>query len=275
MPYLFLPLSIFLFGLIIGSFLNCVIYRFALQSFAEQNLGGQEKEKGFTKGRSYCPNCKHKLAFWDLIPILSFVILRGKCRYCQQKISLQYPLVEITTAILFLLIFYYTKYDILYTIYGLIIASFLIIIFVFDLKHYIILDKIIYPAIGIAFFYQLLEIWNFGNWNISETWNLVFAIIPSLFFLAIILFSRGQWMGLGDFKLAILMGLFLGWPYVLIAFFFAFFIGATVGVGLIIFKKKTMKSEVPFAPFLIIGTFLAMFFGSQIITWLFPLLLLK
>ena len=265
---LFLPLFIFIFGLIIGSFLNCVIYRLALPNFSLKNLGG-------LRNRSYCPYCQHQLSFWDLIPVLSFIILRGKCRYCQNKISLQYPLVEIATGILFLLIFYYTKYDILYTIYGLIISCLLIIIFVYDLKHYIIPDKIIYPAIIIVFFYQLFEIWNFGNWNISETWNLVFAIIPSLFFLAIILFSRGQWMGLGDFKLAILMGLFLGWPNILVALFFAFFIGATVGVGLIIFKKKTMKSEVPFAPFLIIGTFLVMFFGSQIITWLFPLLLLR
>jgi leader peptidase (prepilin peptidase)/N-methyltransferase len=258
----FLPLFIFLFGLIIGSFLNCIVYRL-------------EKEQSFLKGRSYCPSCKHKLGFWDLIPVLSFICLKGKCHYCQKKISSQYPLVELITGILFLLIFYYAKYDIFYTTYILIIATLLILIFICDLKHYIIPDEFIYPAIAITFFYQLFEIWNFGNWNLFGIWDLGFGILPAFFFLAIILFSHGQWMGLGDFKLAIFMGLFLGWPYVLIALFLAFFLGAIVGIGLIIFKKKTMKSEMPFGPFLIIGTFLVMFLREQFTTWFSSFFLLK
>ena len=258
---LLLLLLIFLFGLIIGSFLNCVIYRL-------------EKEQSFIKGRSYCPDCKHQLGFWDLIPVLSFIVLGGKCRYCQNKISLQYPLVELSTALLFVLISLaqpgYAR-----LVFLIIITCLLIIIFVYDLKHYIIPDKIIYSAIIITFFYQLFEIWNFGHWDLFRISDLGFGILPAFFFLAIILFSRGQWMGLGDFKLAVFMGLFLGWPNILIALFFAFFIGAIIGLGLIAFKGKTLKSEIPFGPFLIIGTFLAMFFGNQIITWFFPLFLLK
>jgi prepilin signal peptidase PulO-like enzyme (type II secretory pathway) len=156
-----------------------------------------------------------------------------------------------------------------------VVSSFLIIIFIYDLKHYIIPDKIIYPAIGITFIYQLFGIWNFGQWDLFRISDLGFGILPSLFLLAIILISRGQWMGFGDFKLAILMGLFLGWPNILVALFSAFFIGAIIGTGLIVAGRKKLSSEVPFGPFLVTGTFLAMFFGDALTSWYLNLFLLK
>ena len=103
-------LFIFVFGTICGSFLNCVIYRLALPSFSLKNLGG-------LKGRSYCPHCKHILNWRDLIPIFSFLILKGKCRYCSQKISWQYPLVELATGILFVLVIHYTFSNFLFSIF--------------------------------------------------------------------------------------------------------------------------------------------------------------
>ena len=269
---------LFFFGLSLGSFLNSVIFRL--------ETGGS-----FFRGRSFCPNCQHILSWQDLIPIFSFLILKGKCRYCQQKISWQYPLVELATGILFVLLWNYkllplnnippssflfppscfllpTSFLLIPTSFFLLLIScFLIIIFVYDLKHYLIPDKIIYLAIGLALFYQFFKIWNFGNWNFSKIFNLILAILPSLFFLAIILISRGSWMGMGDFKLAILMGLFLGWPNILVALFFAFLIGAIIGLGLIIAGKKTLKSKVPFGPFLVTGTFVALFWGETIISW--------
>jgi len=260
-------LFIFVFGLICGSFLNCVIYRLALPSFSLKNLGG-------LKGRSYCPHCKHILNWRDLIPIFSFLILKGKCRYCSQKISWQYPLVELATGILFVLVIHYTFSNFLFSIFYFLISCFLIIIFVYDLKHYIIPDKVIYPAIGIAFFYRLFEICLSAE-ALAKAENLGFGILPSLFFLAIIIFSREKWLGFGDFKLAILMGLFLGWPKILVALFLAFFIGAIIGIELIILGKKTLKSEIPFGPFLVSGTFLAMFFGQKLIDTYLNLFLLK
>jgi prepilin signal peptidase PulO-like enzyme (type II secretory pathway) len=248
---------VFVLGSVVGSFLNCVIYRL-------------ETRESFLKGRSCCPHCKHILSWKDLIPIFSFLILKGKCRYCKKKISLQYPLVELFTAILFLLPVYITLYSSVDLIFYWIISSFLIIIFVFDLKHYLIPDKIIYPAIVIAFLNQILTS------NIEHlTSNLILGILPSLFFLAIILISHETWMGFGDFKLSILMGLILGWPKILVALFFAFFIGAVVGLILISLKRKKMKSQIPFAPFLISGTFLTIFFGEEIIDWYLKLILLK
>ncbi len=275
---LFFYLIVFLFGLITGSFLNCIIYRLAPHIQVCERI----------KSRSYCPKCKHILKFQDLIPLFSFIILKGKCRYCQKSISWQYPLVELMTAFLFVLIFWHVGLinnlifdirilDFFTLFYFLIITAFLIIIFVYDLKHYIIPDKIIYPAIVIAFFYQLFEIWNFGRQPLEESpltglWNLGFSILPAGFFLAIILFSRGRWMGLGDFKLAILMGLILGWPNILVALFLAFAVGAIIGIGLIIFQKKTLKSEIPFGPFLVGATFITLFWGEKIINWYLDLI---
>ncbi len=249
----FLYSIIFLFGLIVGSFLNCIIYRL-------------EISKSFLKGRSFCPYCKHELAWYDLIPIFSFLMLKGKCRYCQKPISIQYPLVELTTALLFVLIInnqlsIINFQNLLTTIYLLLTTCFLIIIFVYDFKHYIIPDKVIFPAIGLAFIYNLLT----TNYLLLNT--LLAALGASAFFLSIYLISRGKWMGFGDVKLSFLMGLILGFPNILVALFFAFFTGAITGLILIAQSKKTLKSMVPFGPFLVFGTFLAMFYGEQIINW--------
>jgi len=247
----FFYLVIFIFGLIVGSFLNCVIYRL-------------EEGKSFLKGRSFCPHCKHKLIWQDLIPIFSFLILRGKCRYCQKPISLQYPLVELATGIIFLSI---VLFNIQYSIFHILIACFLIVIFVYDLKHYLIPDKIIYPAIVIAliFNFQFLIVNEFSIFKFS----ILSALGAAAFFLLIVLISRGKWMGVGDIKLAFLMGLILGFPNILVALFLAFFIGAIMGIGLIATGKKTLKSEVPFGPFLVAGTFLALFWGQDVINWYF------
>lgn len=271
-PFFYIP--IFLFGLFIGSFLNCVIYRL-------------EKNESFLKGRSYCPKCKHQLNWQDLIPLLSFIELRGRCRYCKQKISWQYPIVEISTAVIFLLIFNFQFFwieqssrlpvgllfkqslifNFLSLFYYWITASFLIVVFIYDLKHYIIPDGIIYPAIFIAFLYDILY-----SYFILHNPNLIInffysSLGASLFFLIIFLVSRGKWLGFGDVKLAVFMGLFLGFPNILVSLFLAFFIGAIMGIGLILAKKKNLKSEVPFGPFLVTGTFIALFFGNQIISW--------
>ena len=241
-PFLFF--IVLLFGLTAGSFLNCVVYRL-------------ENNRSFLAGRSFCPRCKHVLAWYDLMPVLSFLLLGGKCRHCQKKISFQYPLVEIAVALLFLAIFYYRL-----PVFSYFLSLFLIVIFIYDLKHYLILDKVIYPAIGLTLIYDLLRFDLFTNWNL-----LISAIGASGFFLLIVLASRGKWMGVGDIKLAFLMGLILGWPNILVALFFAFLSGATIGVGLVLARRKSFKSEVPFGPFLVAGTIVAMFYGQALINW--------
>ncbi len=236
---------IFIFGLSVGSFLNAAIYRF-------------KKKKTILIDRSKCPKCGETLKWYDLIPLLSFIFLLGKCRYCHKKINWQYPLVEIFTGIVFLLIFNFsifsTDNQFLSLAYYLIIASFLIFIFVYDLKYYLILDKVIYPAIGISILYLIFL--NFNSWSSY----LFSAVLPAGFFLLLILVSRGEWMGLGDVKLAFLMGLILDYPGILIALFLSFLSGAGVGLFLIASGKKEMKSEIPFGPFLAGSTILVLLF---------------
>jgi leader peptidase (prepilin peptidase) / N-methyltransferase len=247
---------VFLLGLIIGSFLNCVIYRLEIAE------GKPRKEAfSFLRGRSYCPNCKHVLSWQDLIPLFSFIFLAGKCRYCKKKISWQYPLVELLTGIVFLAVFNFNFIfpDFFNLIYLFIISSLLIIIFVFDLKHYIIPDGGVYSAIAISLIFTLYS----GIFKIS----ILSALGASAFFLLVFLVSQGRWMGFGDVKLAFMMGLFLGYPNIIVALFMAFFIGAIIGVCLIISGRKKFSSEVPFGPFLIFGTFLALFFGENLINW--------
>lgn len=268
---------IFLSGLAVGSFLNCVIHRLEISYLR----GGRGRlfPAGLLKARSYCPNCKHILSWSDLIPLFSFLILKGKCRYCSQKISWQYPIVELTTGILFLLIIAMYSNNYASSVYLLLISCFLIVIFVYDLKHYIIPDKVVYPAIVIAFLYQIvfnfqlpISITNFQFLITNFYPPFLSALGVATFFLLIVLISKGRWIGIGDIKLAFLMGLFLGFPNILVALFLAFFFGAIIGIGLIMAGKKTLKSELPFGPFLVTGTFLALFWGHQIINWYLNLL---
>ena len=233
---------IFIFGLSVGSFLNVVICRL-------------ETGESVILKRSRCPKCGAVLMWYDLIPFLSFVFLRGKCRYCGKKIDWQYPVIEITTACLFLLIF---NFQTLNLFYYLIIICFLIVIFVYDLRHYIIPDKIVFPAIAISLLYSLFIIHDsFFNFILA-------ALGASAFFLALVLISKGCWMGMGDVKLAFLMGLVLGWPNILTALFLAFLSGAIVGVALIVFGKKGLKSQIPFGPFLSGATILVMLCGEYL-----------
>ena len=241
---------VFIFGACIGSFLNCVIYRL-------------KEKQSFLSGTSFCPRCHHQLGFFDLIPVLSFIFLKRKCRYCEEKISWQYPLVEIATGGIFLLIFNFQNFII--TLYLLIISCLLIIIFVYDLKHYIIPDKVIYPAIVVAFLFNFLNSYIINH---KSFFNPLFAGLGAgVFFFLLWFVSRGRWIGLGDAKLVFLMGLFLGYPKILTAMFSAFLIGAIMGIGLIILGKKTLKSQVPFGPFLVVGTFIALFWGREIVKW--------
>ena len=251
---------VFIFGLFVGSFLNCVIYRL-------------EKEESFLRGRSSCPNCKHNLAWYDLIPVFSFLILKGKCRYCHKRISFQYPLVELANGFLFFLVFQFLFLNnnsdfgirILDFVFYLFISSILLVIFVYDFKYYLVPSKITIPAILLSFFYRLFEFLKFHQFSFVE---IILAIVPALFFLLIAIISQEKWMGKGDFEVAMLMGFVLLWPKILLAIFLSFFFGAIIGLGLIVVKKKEWKSEIPFAPFLVFSTFLILFLGEKLIYYL-------
>lgn len=267
----FIYIAVFVFGLCMGSFLNCLTYRLGQ---SEGVKGKAQKKVGFLRGRSYCPKCKHKLSIWDLIPLISFLALQGKCRYCKKKISFQYFLVEIVTGLLLIFNFQFLISNqfpifnfqfLISAFYLLLINCLLIIVFLYDLKHYIIPDRIIYPAIGLALIFNLQFLIS-KQFSIFQ-FSIMSAFAAATFFFLIWFVSHGRWMGFGDVKLAFFMGLFLGWPNILVALFLAFLIGSFIGVISMALGKKKLKSEMPFGPFLIIGTFIALFWGAQLVDW--------
>jgi len=252
---------IFIFGLIIGSFLNCAIWR-------------MHKEESFLFGKSYCPSCRHDLSFWDLFPLFSYLFLKGKCRYCGQKISIQYPLVELGTAILFSLVYFYFgpvnalfSFNFFQVIFWWITMSFLVVIFVFDLKYYIIPDETICPAIILSIIWILYSFCFGATGKMDLACTIFSALGVSLFFFLIWFFSKGMAMGFGDVKLAILIGLLLGYPKIIPGLFLGFLFGAIIGSVLILLKKKGFKSEIPFGPFLLVGLLVSLFWGESIINW--------
>jgi leader peptidase (prepilin peptidase) / N-methyltransferase len=265
---------VFVLGACWGSFLNCLIYRW-------------EQGKKINNGRSFCPKCHHQLGFFDLVPVFSFIFLRRKCRYCQEKIAWQYLIVEIATGLLFLIIFNFyfslpapdfniTAWVELFYLWF--VASCLMVIFIYDLKHYLIPDQAVCAAIAAVFLERFMSgALSFGYFSWLGAWQalkipLMGAILASGFFFLIWLVSRGKWMGFGDVKLAFLLGLFLSWPNVLLGLFIAFFTGALIGVTLMLFGRKKMQSQVPFGPFLIFGAFIALFYGTPLINWYLNLL---
>jgi len=238
---------IFIIGLCIGSFLNVVIYRL-------------HKKESFIKGRSYCPKCRHKLSWLDNIPLISWVFLKARCRYCNERISLQYPLVELAGGALFALALFTADNYLLLVSYCFFI-SILIIIFVYDLKWYLILDKVTVPAIAAAGLFNII----LGH-SIFNLLSAAFAI--SGFFLLQFLISKGKWIGGGDIRLGFLMGIMLGWPIAIAALFISYIAGAIIGVGLIITGKKKMSSQVPFGTFLSVGTIIALLYGDMLMRWI-------
>lgn len=264
-------LTIFIFGLLIGSFINCLIYRLHIK-------------KTFVHGRSFCPHCKHQLAWYDNLPLISYLVLKAKCRYCHKSISLQYPIVEFITGVLFLIVFVATVkqfnnltidlsllswYLVILLIRNFILTAFLIIIFLYDYKYYLILDKVIIPAIGFALFFNIIV---FLQNPIVNLWSslaslLLAALLAGGFFLLQFVVSKGKWIGGGDIRLGFLMGLILGWPNILTALVIGYLIGSVIGIALIIFGKKKMTSQVPLGTFLTVSTFIALLWGPQIIDW--------
>lgn len=278
---IFFILLTFIIGLFFGSFLNLLADR----------LSRNEK----ITGRSYCENCKKTLSWKDLVPLLSFAVLNGKCRYCKARLSYQYPFAELLTAILFVLTFIYVssgtifnfqssplhqgfagqaifneflnhKSLILNLFYYLFIVSAMIVIFFADLRNGIIPDKIVFFAIVVSLVYVAISTFYLPPSNVlSSIFNhLSSAIGAFLFFLFIYLVTKGRGMGFGDVKLSFLIGLVLGFPGTFYSIYLAFLTGGAFAIILILWKKRELKSQVPFGPFLAGNFLLVFFFLTQI-----------
>lgn len=243
-------ISIFL-GAVVGSFLNVCIYRIP-------------RNESIVFPGSHCPYCKKAIRFYDNIPVLSYLLLKGKCRYCNESISIQYPLVEGIGALVSLFLFIKFGFSLNYLFYFSFVSA-LIIITVIDLYHQIIPDVISLPGIGVGLLGAFLipEI-NFLN-------ALKGGILGggSLFLLATLyqlLFKR-EGMGGGDIKLLAMIGAFLGWKAVILTILISSLIGSIMGIFIIIFKGKDFKYAIPFGPFLAFGAVISLFFGQDLIRW--------
>ena len=233
----------FLLGLVFGSFLNVLVWR----------LNDPEAPK-FWQGRSLCPKCRHQLAWKDNIPLLSFVLLKGQCRFCHKPISWQYPVVEGTTALTFVLFVQFVQLDQFGQFVGLGLASCLIVIFFSDLIYGYIPDAAVLVGIFLGFLSHLRDLSYLGV-----------AVITALPFF---IFSKLKWMGEGDVGLAFLMGLLLGFPNILVALWFSFVFGGFTAIILLLLKKTQLSATIPLGPFLIIGLIISALWSDQFLKML-------
>lgn len=260
---IFIPIFIFIFGLLIGSFLNVVIIR--------MNTG-----RTIVRGRSKCDRCSRELKWYELIPVFSFLTLGGKCRTCKTPISFQHPIVELVTAIIFSTLYalivlpnFFSPYAWLSFVGALCAASFLIVIFAYDLRHKIIPDEAMYPLLLLSI---IAALWRHVVDGVSIQHALVYGIavaVPLFLFWGL---SKGRLMGFGDVKLALSFGWLVGASVAAAAIVIAFLMGGIVGLFLLALSKKyKLKSEIPFAPFMIAGLFIAVVFHISIRSF-FPIL---
>ncbi|OGH73411.1 MAG: hypothetical protein A3C90_03895 [Candidatus Magasanikbacteria bacterium RIFCSPHIGHO2_02_FULL_51_14] len=250
-------LIIFLLGAALGSFLNAYAWRV-------------RNGTSVWRGRSRCRECETQIRWHDNIPIASFFVLQGKCRDCKKQIALQYPLVELWMGLAFVFVAQYHR--LITDHWSLIIRDWFIVfiltlIFVYDLLHQEILDRFTLLPAGILFVFSLI----FQSSNLPILQSIsgmgIGALVAGGFFFLQFAVSKGRWIGGGDIRLGVLMGVILGWPNILVALMIAYVLGAVVGLVLVGTRKADMQSAVPFGTFLTAATFVAMFWGEGIVGW--------
>jgi len=259
---------LFILGTIVGSFVNVVIYR---------TVEGED----WVRGRSRCDRCRKTIKWYDNIPLFSYLFLQGKCRYCQKTISIQHPVIELITGLLF--VWWYAigftffrlvaaPLTIIQPMFWLIVGILLLIIFMSDWLYQVIPDYANYGLGVLAILYRLyLSLSGAMRWQ--DFWlALLTGIVMFLILFTIWAVTRGRGMGFGDVKFAFVMGVLLGWPRAGVALFLAFMLGAIVGIVLLLFKVIKPRQRIAFGPFLILGTAISLIWGTGIWGWYWGLL---
>ncbi len=254
-------LFFFMIGCMIGSFLGVFVYRTV-------------NDIPWVKGRSRCDHCHKKISWYDNVPVISYCLLGGKCRYCDHKIDPQYLLIEVATGVLFVWwyilgfgFFNLTQQPLNYVqpLFWLISGLIMLVIFFSDLFYYIIPDEAVIFLLTLTLLYrfglvitgsmQLLDLMN------SFMWMIIFTVL----FFSLWYFTKGKGFGFGDVKLIIPLSLLLGFPKIVVAVFLSFLIGSIVGLGLIMMKKKKFGQVIPFGPFLIVASVIALIWSNQLL----------
>ena len=249
-----LYLIVYVFGSLIGSFLNVCIYR-------------MPRGLSIISPSSRCPFCSMPVKPWDNIPIVSYLMLRGKCRNCREKISARYPLVEALNAFLYVAVFWRFGMNWDFLIYAALVSALIVITFI-DLDFQIIPDIITVSGIPLALFagsFLLPDPFMRAD-KLGYTASLIGFLAGGGFFYLIAVLSRGG-MGGGDIKLMAMIGGLMGWKSVLLTTFAGSLSGSIIGIFLMLFKGKGRKTKIPFGPFLAFGTLISLFFGQEILLW--------
>jgi prepilin signal peptidase PulO-like enzyme (type II secretory pathway) len=272
-------LILIVLGLCLGSFINALVWRLHEQEKLRQKKTLKKVDKdryaklSILKGRSMCPDCKHELLAKDLVPVFSWLSLRGKCRYCQKSISMQYPIVEITTAVLFVLS--YVLWPV--KVHGLQVAIFilwlplligLIALAIYDLKWLILPNRIIYPLTYLALIMAIIDLLS-GPGFFKELLNEVLAVaIGGGIFYVLFQFSNGKWIGGGDVRLGGLLGLVMNTPgKSILLLFIASATGTLISLPLLMSSRLKRNSVIPFGPFLILAAIVVQLVGHFILSW--------
>lgn len=248
-------LIVLILGLMIGSFLNVCIYRLPIK-------------RSIISPSSFCPKCEVKIKPWDNIPILSYLLLKGRCRNCGERISLRYPFVELLNGLLYL--FAYMHYGLNYHLFFIFIfLSVMIVITFIDIDYQIIPDSITLPGILIGIFtgtFFMPDPFASNSSIIGFRDSFLGFLIGGILFYLIAIISRGG-MGGGDIKMMAMIGAFLGWKSVFLTTFIGSLFGSILGIFLMIMKGKGRKTKIPFGPFLAFGSIVTLFFGRTILDW--------
>jgi leader peptidase (prepilin peptidase) / N-methyltransferase len=252
---------VFIFGLIVGSFLNVCIYRIPLK-------------KSIANPPSSCPGCGERIKFYDNIPIISYIILRGRCRHCRQRISFQYPIIELVTGLLSLAVFVkcYPDYG-QYLVYFIFMSSLVVISFI-DLEHQIIPDVISIPGI-IAGFAVTVCLTLISVYPITWIDSLIGIIAGGgLLYLVAVIFEKltgKEGMGGGDVKLLAMIGAWLGWRSLPLIILSSSLTGCIIGAASLLLSGKGLRARIPFGPFLVMGALIDFFFGRMIEAFYFQM----
>ncbi len=275
-----------LFGLLFGSFAGATVWRLRARQLAEDKAQGEHvEEKEFlqlkplnegtytSKDRSRCLHCGHQLAWYDLLPLVSWVSLRGKCRYCHKSIGWFEPLMEVAMAGFFVVSYLVWPealqgWEVLRFALWLLIGVGLLILFAYDQKWFLLPDVVTFPLIGLASGMALIQVAQAPN-HLTAVWSVAGAVaILSGLYLLLWWVSRGRWVGFGDVKLGLVLALVLGdWVLAFVALFAANLIGCLVIIPGLVSKRLERTSRVPFGPFLILGMVVAFFVGQPVIDW--------
>jgi leader peptidase (prepilin peptidase)/N-methyltransferase len=246
-----LVIALFIFGTIIGSFLNVCIVR--IPNRASIVFPG-----------SQCPNCGYSIRFYDNIPLVSYILLGGRCRSCKTAISIRYFLVELLMGLLTALLSFYFGFSLVF-ILCLVFTAALVVITCIDLQHQIIPDCISLPGIPLGFLCSFFLPWI--TWIDSLLGILIGGGVLYVFALGYYLLKKKEGMGGGDIKMLAMIGAFLGWQGALATLILASIAGSLIGILLIVVKGKNFKYAVPFGPFLALGAFCALIYGERLINW--------